>query len=63
MLDTGAARSWQAQARSKLRDLVLDHPRSLGDSYWEHQLHATRYGTALIAAGIACLVHGIVPAL
>src|ERR1700733_12804576 len=55
--------TWQEQARSVLTDLFVDHPRSLGESYWEHQAHATRFGATLVVARVAFLVHGIVPAL
>jgi hypothetical protein len=41
----------------------LVHPRSVGESYAEHFAMAARFGAALIAAGIACLVHAVVPAL
>ena len=43
--------------------LFLRHPRSLGESYWEHQWHALEFGTLMIVAGIACLIHALVPAL
>ena len=61
MLDRRTAGTWQEQARATLAELFVDHPRSLGESYWEHQTNATRFGATLIAAGIACLVHGVVP--
>jgi uncharacterized protein YjeT (DUF2065 family) len=54
---------WQQRAKPKLSGIFVTHPSSLGETYWEHQAHATRFGTALITAGLACLVHGIVPAL
>jgi uncharacterized protein DUF6356 len=41
----------------------VDHPRSLGESYWEHQSHALRCGSRMMAAGAACLIHALVPAL
>jgi len=43
--------------------VFLKHPRSIGESYWQHQRHALQFGTAMIAAGVACLIHGLVPAL
>ena len=43
--------------------LVLDHPRSVGESYLEHQRHAFGFGMSLLGAGLACLVHAVVPAL
>lgn len=41
--------------------LFIDHPRSLGMSWWEHGVGAVRIGASLIGAGAACLVHAIVP--
>jgi hypothetical protein len=43
--------------------LFLDHPRSVGESYLEHQRHASGFGIALLGAGLACLVHALVPGL
>jgi Family of unknown function (DUF6356) len=56
-------RVWQVHARSALAELLLEHPRALGESYWQHQRRATRFGATLIGAGAACLVHGLVPGL
>ena len=41
----------------------LEHPRSLGEGYWQHQQRALGFGTQMIAGGIACLVHAAIPAL
>jgi len=46
-----------------LHQVFLSHPHSLGESYWEHQRHAAEFGTSMIAAGVACLIHALVPAL
>lgn len=46
-----------------IRRLFLDHPRSVDESYVAHARVAFRVGGTMIAAGAACLVHGIVPAL
>lgn len=43
--------------------LFIDHPRSVGESYLEHQRHAFGFGVALLGAALACLVHAIVPGL
>ena len=43
--------------------LFTDHPRSLGESYPEHLRHALEFGGAMIGAGIACVIHALVPAL
>ena len=39
------------------------HLQDVGESYDEHFVHAGRYGLVLIGAGMACLVHAILPFL
>jgi hypothetical protein len=39
------------------------HPRSVGESYTEHFRTAARFGAAMVSAGVACLLHALVPAL
>ncbi|MCE3290757.1 MAG: type 1 capsular polysaccharide biosynthesis protein [Caulobacter sp.] len=39
------------------------HPRSVGESYTEHLGHSWKFGFTLLGAGLACLMHGICPAL
>ena len=39
------------------------HLRAGGESYWQHWRFATTVGALAIAAGLACLVHAVVPAL
>ncbi|HJP69839.1 MAG TPA: DUF6356 family protein [Sphingomicrobium sp.] len=41
--------------------LFLDHPRSLGMTWAGHAIGAVRIGAQLVIAGLACLVHAIVP--
>ena len=41
----------------------VDHPRMLGMSWWSHGLGAIRIGGRMVGAGLACMVHAIVPAL
>ena len=40
-----------------------EHPASVGESYVEHLKTASGFGVAMIASGLACLIHGLVPAL
>jgi hypothetical protein len=40
-----------------------EHPASVGESYTEHLGRAACFGTRMIFAGIACLVHGVLPFL
>lgn len=43
------------------RKVFLDHPASVGESYSRHLVAAGWIGFTLIGAGLACLVHAIVP--
>jgi len=42
--------------------LFLDHPRSVGESYFGHQRRAMVFGARMFVGAIACFLHGIVPA-
>jgi len=42
--------------------LFLKHPRSVGEGYREHMAVAGSVGLTMIGAGLACLVHAVVPA-
>lgn len=42
--------------------IFLSHPRSVGESYVTHAATAFGFGARMIGGGIACLVHGLVPA-
>lgn len=41
----------------------LDHPRSVDESYLEHQAHALRFSGSLLMAAGACFIHALVPGL
>jgi hypothetical protein len=43
------------------RRLFVDHPRSLGMSWSKHGAGAVAIGATLVGAGLACLVHALVP--
>jgi hypothetical protein len=38
-----------------------EHPASVGETYAEHCGTAVYFGTRMIFAGFACLVHGLLP--
>lgn len=40
-----------------------EHPASVGESYSQHLGRAACFGTRMMLAGIACLVHGVLPFL
>jgi hypothetical protein len=44
-------------------ELFLKHPRAVGEGYFEHQQRAFGFAAALLGAGLACLVHGLLPNL
>jgi uncharacterized protein DUF6356 len=46
-----------------IEQVFIRHPRSIGETYLEHQHHALGFGASLVFAGLACIVHGLVPAL
>ena len=41
--------------------LFRDHPRSLGMSWAEHGIGAVVIGARMVGAGLACIVHAVVP--
>ncbi len=43
--------------------LFTDHPATVGETYPEHMGMAFSFGLRMIGAGVACLLHGMVPAL
>jgi hypothetical protein len=43
--------------------LFNEHPASVGESYGEHLVQASSFGMRMILAGVACLVHGLLPFL
>ena len=40
-----------------------EHPASVGESYIEHLARGLCFGTRMMFAGLACLVHGVLPFL
>lgn len=46
-----------------MKQLFTDHPASVGESYGEHLVVASGFGLRMIAGGIACLLHGLLPFL
>jgi hypothetical protein len=40
-----------------------EHPASVGETYTVHLLRAMYFGTRMVFAGFACLVHGVLPFL
>ena len=43
--------------------LFTDHPASVGESYAEHLATASGFGLRMVLAGLACMVHALLPFL
>ena len=41
--------------------LFTAHPEAVGESYAEHFGVASRFGLRMVLAGVACLVHAVLP--
>ena len=48
---------------SSLTDLFTRHPQSVGETYFEHLLHASSFGIRMVLGGVACMLHGLLPFL
>jgi len=48
---------------SLFRSLFMEHPASVDETYSEHFISALTFGAKMIIAGIACMVHGLLPAV
>jgi len=46
-----------------LHKLFTEHPASVDETYGEHLVMASSFGLKMIGAGLACLVHGLLPFL
>jgi hypothetical protein len=44
-------------------DFFLKHPRSLGETWFEHFSTALAFGAHMIAGGLACIIHAVIPPL
>ncbi len=48
---------------SGLKRLFCEHPESVNETYFEHLIFAGGFGIRMLVAGLACLVHGLLPFL
>ena len=48
---------------TQLGHLFSEHPASVGETYLEHLRVAATFAARLFAAGLACLVHAVLPFL
>ncbi|HEX4635417.1 MAG TPA: DUF6356 family protein [Rhizomicrobium sp.] len=45
------------------RRLFLSHPRQAGETYFQHQRVALSFALPLLGAGLAAIVHALVPGM
>lgn len=43
--------------------LLFAHPRTVGETYAEHAGIASRFGATMIAGGVKCMVHAVLPSV
>jgi Family of unknown function (DUF6356) len=48
---------------SFFRSIFIEHPASVDETYLQHCISALGFGMKMVAAGVACMVHGLLPAL
>jgi len=46
-----------------MHKLFTEHPESVGETYGEHMVRATRFGGRMVMAGFACILHAWLPFL
>jgi Family of unknown function (DUF6356) len=44
-----------------LHQLFTEHPESVGETYGEHMVRASCFGGRMVLAGLACMVHALLP--
>ena len=45
------------------KKFFTEHPHSIGENYFQHMASAFSFGLRMLAAGLACLVHGFLPSM
>jgi hypothetical protein len=44
-----------------MKNVFTDHPRCMGETYFQHMKCSFIFGGSMVWAGFACLLHGIFP--
>ena len=44
-----------------MHKLFTEHPESVGETYGEHMVRATCFGSRMVVAGLACMLHAWLP--
>jgi hypothetical protein len=48
---------------TKVTAIFTDHPSSVGESYFEHMLFASKFSLKMAGGAIAALIHALLPFL
>jgi hypothetical protein len=51
----------RSERQGPLARLFVEHPRSLGMTWAGHGAGAAKIGAELMGAGLACMVHAVIP--
>ena len=46
-----------------MKRLFVEHPATVGETYFEHLIAASSFGFHMVVGGIACMLHGLFPFL
>jgi len=46
-----------------IKRIFTEHPSTVGESYGEHLVTAAGFGTRMLIAGSACMIHALLPFL
>jgi len=44
-----------------LQRMFTEHPASVGETYGQHLVHASYFGGRMVLAGLACMLHALLP--
>lgn len=47
----------------RIKKIFTEHPATVNETYAQHCGHAWSFGWRMALAGVACMVHALVPAL
>ena len=62
-MSTGPTIPTSASHSGLIDHLLFAHPRTVGETYVEHAGIAGRFGATMVAGGVKCLIHAVVPSV
>ena len=46
-----------------MKNIFTEHPKSIGETYFQHMFFAFSFGINMLLGGLACVIHAIFPFL